>query len=172
VNFHARSLTLQNCSNHINTVNAHVFADLDSLTIHSYVIPHYYLLSHLKRLQIVTCPSITDVSCFRNIPDLTLIECSEITDVSNLANVRVLDLSFCPGIRDVSSLGKVHSLTLTGCSSIEDVSALRNVHKLDLSYCSRIRDISSLSNVYSLKLQDFQGSDVSGLVNVVVLDIS
>jgi hypothetical protein len=45
------------------------------------------------------------------------------------------------------------------------------VHTLDLSYCS-ITDLSAIRNVRSLKFQGFRGCDVSGLVNVVILDIS
>jgi Leucine-rich repeat (LRR) protein len=167
-----RDLTIFSDYSTVLVLDAASFVGLKDLTVYCCSIPNYHLLSHLKRLKIEACPGITDVSCFRNISDLTITECSEITDVSSLGNVRLLDLSGCYGIKDVSSLGKVHSLTLFGCSHIEDVSALGNVHTLDLSDCVLVKDLSALNNVYSLKFQNFQGTDVSGLVNVVILDIS
>jgi hypothetical protein len=172
VSSRTRDMTILSGNSTVPVLDGASFANLDSLLIYSCSIPNYHLLSHLKRLKVEACPGITDVSCFRNIPDLTITECSEITDVSSLGNVRLLDLTACNGIRDVSSLGKVYSLTLFGCSRIEDVSALGNVHTLDLSDCVLVKDVSSLNNVHSLKFENFQGSDVSGLVNVVNLDIS
>jgi hypothetical protein len=78
----------------------------------------------------------------------------------------------CEGVTDVSSLGNVHKLTLSYCVNIRDVSALGNVHTLDLTYYQKVTDISALVDVHSLTIQAFQGTDLSGLRNVVILDIS
>jgi hypothetical protein len=118
-------------------------------------IPHcvnYHLLSNLKSLTISGCKSIKDVSCFQNIPDL--------------------DLRKCSGITDVSSLSRVHSLCLAGCENITDVSALARVHKLDLSHCQQVTDLSKLEWVHTFAFDGFQGDDLTGLKNVVILRIS
>jgi Leucine-rich repeat (LRR) protein len=111
---------------------------------------NYHLLGNLKSLEI-SSPSIKDASCFQNIP--------------------VLELGVCPQLSDVSSLGRVRNLKLRVCKRISDVSALTNVHSLDLCACPRVKDLSALGGVHSLKIQDFQGNDVSGLKNVVILNL-
>jgi hypothetical protein len=113
---------------------------------------NYHLLSNLKSLEISNNNSITDVSCFENIPILCLRSCSGVTDVSPLRKVHKLDLSLCRNIRDVSDLARVHTL--------------------DLSYCDQVRDLSALEWVYSLRFQQFKGTDLSGLKNVVILNIT
>jgi hypothetical protein len=113
---------------------------------------NYDSLCNLQSLEISHCDTITDVSCFANIPDLNLTSCDNINDVSPLSRVHTLDLSWCRGITDVSPL--------------------RNVHILILDFCFNITDISGLENVYSLSFRKFQGKNVSGLRNVVVLDIA
>jgi Leucine-rich repeat (LRR) protein len=133
---------------------------------------NYHSLASLKSLEIQYCDSIVDVSCFRNIPTLSLISCPNITDVSPLANVRYLTLRGCQGIADVSSLGRVHSLDLTNCQKIRDVSSLKDVHTLDITRCWQVLDFSGLENVYSFRKTDFPGKDLSGMKNVVILDIS
>jgi hypothetical protein len=112
---------------------------------------NHHLLSNLKSLELQCCRSITDVSCFQNIPHLSL--------------------TWCHAITDVSSLGKVHTLNLMGCLNIRDVSALGRVHTLDLSYCDQVTDLSALEWVYCLTFGRFQGTDLSGLKNIVVLNI-
>jgi hypothetical protein len=112
---------------------------------------NHHLLCNLTSLDLSTCQSIVDVSCFQNIPQLTL--------------------NCCLGITDVSSLGRVHTLNLGGCRNIHDVSALGRVYTLDLSYCEKVTDLSALEWVYSLSFCEFRGTELSGLKHVVILDI-
>jgi hypothetical protein len=91
---------------------------------HIHYCANYHLLANLKSLSISGCESITDVSCFKNIPILTLLDCSGITDVSRLGNVYRLDLSGCLNIVDVSPLKRVHTLDLSKCYRVKDLSAL------------------------------------------------
>jgi hypothetical protein len=112
---------------------------------------NYHLLAGLKSLTFSGCESIKDVSCFKDIP--------------------VLALNNCPGITDVSSLGNVHKLDLSGCQNIVDVSPLKRVHILNLSMCLSVKDLSALEWVYSFAFRYFDGNDISGLKNVVILDI-
>jgi hypothetical protein len=112
---------------------------------------NHHLLANLKSLYLSYCSAITDVSCFQNIPDLTL--------------------NWCSGITDVSSLGKVHTLDLMCSSNIRDISALGKVHCLNLRYCDNVTDLSALEWVYSLTFGGFMGTDLSGLKNIVILDI-
>jgi hypothetical protein len=109
---------------------------------------NHYQLCNLKSLLLRGCSAITDVSCFQNIPHLTLICCN--------------------GITDVSSLGKVQTLSLIGCKNVHDVSALGRVHTLDLTSCRRVTDLSALE---CLIFYGFKGTDLSGLKNIVILDI-
>jgi hypothetical protein len=79
VNVNTRQVSLQKCSfDNTDWDNADSFTNLDSLAIGSYTVLNYHLLSHLKQLKIENCSNITDVGCFRNIPDLTLSRCSQI----------------------------------------------------------------------------------------------
>jgi hypothetical protein len=73
---------------------------------------NYQSLSNLKRISIRRCQTITDVSCFRDVPHLTFDQCNGITDVSSLANVSHLNLSSCGGIRELIGLNSVISLHL------------------------------------------------------------
>jgi hypothetical protein len=109
-------------------------------------------LANLQSLAISNCESITNVSCFANIP--------------------VLDLHGCDKIKDVSPLSRVHTLDLNSCEGIKNVSSLKNVHKLILDFCDNVKDISGLENVSWLSFRMFQGKNVSGLKNVVFLDIA
>jgi hypothetical protein len=113
---------------------------------------NHHLLYNLKSLYLFGCQSITDVSCFQNIPHLNILCCIRITDVSSLGRVHTLNLAFCENIYDVSALGRVHTLNLFGCRNVTDVSALEWV--------------------YSLTLSGFRGADLSGLKNIVILHIS
>jgi hypothetical protein len=134
--------------------------------------PNLQSLAHLKFLKLYNSNSVTDVSCLRNIPKLEFVGCPNIKDISSLADVRELSLSCCEGIIDVSSLGKVHKLTFSCCDNIRDVSALGNVYELHLVHCNQVRDISRLKNVKEMHLDDFDGTDVSGLESVEKLFLS
>jgi hypothetical protein len=112
---------------------------------------NYHLLAGLKSLTFSGCESITDVSCFKDIPVLALNNCARITDIS--------------------FLGNVHRLDLSGCQNIVDVSPLKRVHTLNLSMCLSAKDLSALEWVYSFTFRYFDGNDISGLKNVVILDI-
>jgi hypothetical protein len=98
---------------------------------------NYHLLTKLQSLTLSDCQSVTDVSCFQNIPDL--------------------DLHYCRNITDVSPLSRVHTLNLSCCDGFTDVSSLRNVHTLVLNYCENLMNISGLENVYSLSFCGFRG---------------
>jgi hypothetical protein len=113
---------------------------------------NYHLLGNLKSLELSACPSIIDVSCFKNVPHLTL--------------------NGCFGITDVSSLKRVHTLSLRSCQNVSDISALSRIHTLDLSFWTPVTDLSALELVYSLTFEGFTGTDVSGLKNIGFLDIS
>jgi hypothetical protein len=84
---------------------------------------NYHCLAHLKFISFSFVVSITDASCFSNVPKLEFCECPKITNISSLRNSRELRFSFCDGIVDVFCLGKVDKLSLEGCEYIRDVSA-------------------------------------------------
>jgi hypothetical protein len=69
-------------------------------------------------------------------------------------------------------LGNIHVLDIAYCRGISDVSALGNVPELHLTLCTLITDISALRNVKQTHLEDFDGTDVSGLENVERLFLS
>jgi hypothetical protein len=138
-----------------NATTTYDFALLKGLTNGSFHFDrcvNYHYLSHLQSLEITSCSSITDVSCFKNIPKLKLFSCQNITDVGSLGSVSELDLSYCRRVVDVSKLGKVRILKLRGCTGIVDVSALNNVHTLDISRCDQFTDISGLKSVTVLDI--------------------
>jgi hypothetical protein len=144
---------------------------LEEASFYNMELMDYQKLAHLRSLSISLSNSITDVSCFKNIPKLSLDGCANVVDVSSLCNVGELALTNCNGITDVSSLGRVYNLDLSGCENIRDVSALGNVHILNLEYCTGVTDVSALTNVHEIKLNDFHGNDISGLKSAHVLTV-
>jgi hypothetical protein len=113
---------------------------------------NYHTLANLKCLQISNCETITDVSCFRNIPNLALDHCSGIIDVSSLRNVHTLNLSGCDGVLDLSSLEWVYSLTFHEFQGT-DLSGLKNVAFLDISRSRNVADVTMLRTLISLKIR-------------------
>jgi Leucine-rich repeat (LRR) protein len=133
---------------------------------------HYHTLSHLKSVSI-SSSSITDVSCFKNVPKLSFHQCHMITNVSSLENVHDLRFSYCDRIKSVSSLGRVYSLELIGCYGVTDISALRNVHTVKVgSVVASVLGISKLRNVSELHLQWPKVTSLSGLTNLTKLFLS
>jgi hypothetical protein len=145
---------------------------------------NYHLLSHLKSVSISCTDSITDVSCFRNVPTLKLSSCQKVSDVSSLENVVDLSLSFCAGLANISGLAKLQVLKLESCRTVKDLSALKYLRELhlvrfegnDLSHlpklvklilfdCQYVKDITMLKNLkqmqvsYCDRLQRFHGLD-------------
>jgi hypothetical protein len=106
----------------------------------------------VKSVKFTECDFISDVRCFKNAHTAKFISCTSIYDVSSLGNLRELELSGCKLVQDVSSLGKVH--------------------KLNISYCPLIEDISGLTGVYDLNIAGHNGSNLSPLKNVKILNIS
>jgi hypothetical protein len=154
-------------------VNYQFLGDIQKLTItHTESIDSVKCFRTVPVLNLSNCPNIKDISWLESCKDLTLNECLGITDVSALKKVPVLSLSGCANLVDVSALGKVYSLNLSNCAKLQDISALGDVHTLDLSYCPLVEDVSGLTNVHELRLCQFQGSDLSGLEKVVILDIT
>jgi hypothetical protein len=144
---------------------------LKELRCSNYQVYNYHLLSNLQSVSITDSVSLTDVSCFQNVPVLDFSCCPNITDVSSLDEACKLNLYSCRAVKDVSALGNVHWLNLSS-TAVEDVSALGNVCTLDLSYCFYVEDISQLTNVYSLKIGYFRGRNLSGLKNIRILNLS
>jgi hypothetical protein len=98
---------------------------------------NYQSLSHLKRISIRKCQTITEVSCFRDVPHLTFDQCNGITDVSSLTNVSHLNLSSCGGIRELTGLNSVISLHLNKFFG-NDISPVKNtLESLFITSCQR-----------------------------------
>jgi hypothetical protein len=133
---------------------------------------NYHLLKDLRSVSISSCPSIIDVSCFKNVSILSFYACANIIDVSSLGNVNELTLALCQGVKDVVALGSVYKLNLSQSIGFSDISSLKDVHSLDLKECTPITDVSALKNVQELHLHGFRGTDLSGLKNVKKLFIS
>jgi hypothetical protein len=104
--------------------------------------------------------------------EIKILSSDDINDVSSLTNVHSVKLIDRKNVSDVSALGNVHDLNLTACINVRDVSCLGKVHRLVLCDCSLVTDLSGLSNVYSLIFLRFQGTDLSGLRNIVNLNVS
>jgi hypothetical protein len=172
---------------HISAEHFLVCSSLHTLSLHCRYLHDY---RKLKRVKLKDCKSITDVSCFRNVQSLSLISCPNLEFDTTLQNLDDLEVRDCNSIEDisvfrnihrlkievyrvtdVSVLQNVHYLDLGYCFNIVDVSALGNVHSLILNDCELVLDLSALNNVYSLEYHNFHGSDVSGLKNVVHLDL-
>jgi hypothetical protein len=125
-----------------NWIDIDILVILEEASFVNMNLRNYHKLSHLKSLSISHTDSITDVSCFGNIPVLKLHDCNAITDVSRLSKVHELELSYCDGITDFSSLGRVYNLNLQGCNNISDISVLGNIHILNLEGCQKVDPLS------------------------------
>jgi hypothetical protein len=147
--------------------------NLEELFVMAKSIVNYQSLSNLKKLKIMNCSNLVDVSCFQNVPFVMFWSCSALREVNCLGNVSELKIRYCHGVVDVSGLGKVRSLDLTDCKNIENVSALGRVHDLNLSACVKIQDVSALTHVVKLDISNLnQVTDVSGLRSVQELNLS
>jgi hypothetical protein len=133
---------------------------------------NYHLLSHLKSVSISCTDSITDVSCFRNVPKLKLSSCQKISNISSLENVVDLSLSFCGGLVNISGLNKLQVLKLESCRTVKDLSALRKLRELHLVGFEG-NDLSQLQMLVKLVLFDCQYvKDITMLKNLKHLQIS
>jgi hypothetical protein len=102
-------------------------------------------------LQISNCETVNDVSCFRDIPNLSLRHCRRITDVSALGKVHTLNLSGCDGVLDLSSLESVYSLTFHHFVGT-DLSGLKNIAFLDIFHSWNVADVTMLRTFISLNV--------------------
>jgi len=124
------------------------------------------VLSNNHTLVIYDC-EIEDISCLKNVRDLTLRTCRHIRDVSSLGTGTIKKLYLgCMNIEDISTLGTIHTLIMDGLP-INDVSWLKNVHTLTISQCNLIDDISDLKNVHKLCLYDCPSINTVGMLNSV-----
>jgi hypothetical protein len=145
---------------------------LEEASFISMDLENYQLLSHLKSLSISCTDSITDVSCFRNVPKLKLYSCPKVSDVSSLENVVDLSLSYCDGCTNVSGLAKVLILRLEGCPNVKDLSPLKNLRELHLVRFEG-NDLSPLQTLVKLVLFDCPYvKDITMLKNLKQLQVS
>ncbi len=109
----------------------------------------YGLGERNRRVDIVQCPQIHDVSMLGKIRFLTVDFCPNVIDISSLINVPYLSVRGCINIRDFTGLGKHQKyLNLTGCRHLtnDNLYALADVNSLIISYCENISDVSMLRN--------------------------
>jgi hypothetical protein len=106
-----RKLRMSNCqigperSENIDVSCLHIQEEVSFTSIN---LQNYHLLKHLRRVSISKCASITDVSCFKNVPTLYFYACANIIDVSSLENVNELTFALCPGVKEVFALASVY----------------------------------------------------------------
>lgn len=127
--------------------------------------------NHARRVHLVMCNKVTDVSALRNIGDITLEMCLKLKDVGSLRDVPILRIRWCPHITDVSALGNVRHLQLWSLN-VEDVSALGGIYQLWLLNLPRVTDVSALGGVSRLTINECLGvTDISALGNVKRLSV-
>ncbi len=129
----------------------------------------------IRKLEIINCPNIPDVSCLYGIYDLTLWALPKVKDISGLGghhrirlgikndDVRgyeclynIPHVSLSANLTDITMLRNAKTIQLIGFNDLEDVSPLANAIEVCFNSCFKygIRsiDICSLRNVPRLKI--------------------
>jgi hypothetical protein len=110
-------------------------------------------LNRQRKVNLMTCRQITDVSCLSNLVECNLTWCENVVDVSSLGTVPKLILDYCKNLSDIGGLGKGNRyLSLQYCPLIKAVNHLSTVHILYLIGCKSIEDVSGLGKVQRLYL--------------------
>jgi hypothetical protein len=114
-------------------------------------------LSTLCIIIIDDCYNLRDLSCLKNVPDISISNCG-ITDYDIASfgeNQRRLSLSTCKFLTNVSHLGNIPYLKLEKCELIENIEGLKNNSEVIISKCStRLYGYCSLRNATRLVLSD------------------
>lgn len=140
--------------------------------------------SNVRRVELVNCPLITDVSPLAQCDDIELaefprlvdlsplcvdsrprrdrnrvaiVECPLIIDVSPLRGIDTIELIDCPLIVDVSPLDSSRSIDISGCTKVTDVSSLAAVQEIVMQRCTRVTDVASLHRARVLNLRGCSG---------------
>ncbi|CAN1264439.1 Disease resistance protein L6 [Linum perenne] len=170
-----RSLSMTYCPSITKFPDLSALANLKTLDIRGctgltevLVIPR---LESLTKLHMSGCSSVEEFMGIKNLgllEDLKMSNCTLITklpDLSALTNLETLDISRCTGLTEVMGFGRLESLTelnMSGCSGctglteVMEFGRLESLTELNMSGCSSVEELP----------------DLSGLRNVVMLDIS
>jgi hypothetical protein len=100
--------------------------------------------SKVQILVLNSCPSITDIIPFKDIPYLELIRLSEVKDFSSLGNQRYLKIEDCQELSNeaVSGLGNVFHLYISHCHLITEVRNLNGkIEFLTLRFCLGLKSV-------------------------------
>jgi hypothetical protein len=114
--------------------------------------------SKVQSLELNTCPSITDITPFKDIPYLELANLSDVDDFSCLGNQRYLKIDGCHGLSDkaANGLGNVFHLDISSCRNITEFVPLNGSNKfLTLNNCFGLRSVElSNQDYFYVKIMD------------------
>ncbi|CAN1264438.1 Disease resistance protein L6 [Linum perenne] len=144
-------------------------------------------LESLTKLHMSGCSSVEEFMGIKNLgllEDLKMSNCTLITklpDLSALTNLETLDISRCTGLTEVMGFGRLENLKtleISGCTGLTEVmefGRLESLTELNMSGCSSVEelpDLSGLRNVVMLDISITKLPDLSVLANLKTLDIS
>jgi len=144
-------------------------------------------LSKLKRVELIKCNSLTNISVLSHLTGLTKLDlrwCESLADFSvlwSLTGLTELNLEGCELLKDINGLSNLTGLTvleLNWCQSIIDLgvlSSLTGLTQLQLSgfeLLTDIREISNLKGLTQLYLSWFESlTDISALSSLTGLTV-
>lgn len=153
------------------------------LTVHEADIHAVAIFRSLKRLTLVSCEQLDDISALAacvHLESITLGQVGDFEDVvAELLDVSVvctlpalsqLSLLNCQLLTDISPIGRCSSLValdLSYCPAVDDVSPLSGclqLTSLNLSHCSALHDVSPLSRCLQLTYVDVSETEVGSVV--------
>ncbi|CAN1227687.1 Disease resistance protein L6 [Linum grandiflorum] len=128
------------------------------------------LLTHLKKLCATDCclleKQFIDLSCFRNLREVSIHFCNRLTEVKGLERLRSLKkltlikctlLSEVAGLEELVSLQKLKMRDCTSIKELPNVSCFEHLIELDISGCTeliRVGGIESLKKLVQLRIDD------------------
>ncbi|CAN1245436.1 Disease resistance protein L6 [Linum grandiflorum] len=107
-----------------------------------------------------------DMSCLKNLHDLSLEGCAElikVTSFGKLEKLRKLNLFGCKSIKelpDLSGLVSLNNLNLEGCTELVKITCyqkLEMLRKLNMAGCESIKELSNMSDLKHLQDLNMEG---------------
>jgi hypothetical protein len=113
--------------------------------------------SHLQKLTLHNCPTLSDLRPLQNLQFLALKKCFQITDVRCLGKIDTLFLENCPGIVDIFALNNNRKLTIFTCRSVNLATInFGNVRYLHTDLLTSYEQTAQLNSCYSMNLEGYR----------------
>jgi hypothetical protein len=126
--------------------------------------------SILQSIEQVKCNGLKSLQGIPFIPKVIFKDCNKRTDISALQSQRFVEIQSCPDIISFATLKWVPRVNIQDCPQFTNGRDVENVHHLTIG-SFHFKDATMLGNVYHLDLTWCKVDSLSGLENVVILEL-